>query len=266
MSLNVPTEKLGSCTLKISEDIKKFVGKAKAEGAVIALSGGLDSSVVLVLAKNSGVDIYGLVMPNVGVNNPQDREDAILLAKKLEVPYEVIEINQVVESFRSLYPWGKYSGEIVKTTQANIMPRVRMILNYATANLKNYVVLGTGNRTELLVGYFTKYGDGGVDALPIGGLYKTQVKQLAKFLDIPDAIISKTPSAGLWKGQTDEGELGLSYEELDNVLHNLVDHGKTLSEVIEITGVDKEKVESIKERIKLNAHKLSCPPIFIPLD
>jgi NAD+ synthase len=143
--------------------------------------------------------------------------------------------------------------------EANLKPRIRMVLNYVASNADRRLVLGTGNRTELLTGYFTKYGDGGVDALPIGSLYKTQVFQLARHLNIPERIISKAPSAGLWVGQTDEEELGISYSLLDRILRELVDKKKTAQETAQLLGVESRQVQKISEQVLRALHKRRAP-------
>ncbi|MHC1587128.1 MAG: NAD(+) synthase, partial [Candidatus Syntropharchaeia archaeon] len=145
----------------------------------------------------------------------------------------------------------EYAGER-DLASANVKPRLRMTTLYYFANKMNYLVAGTGNKSELSIGYFTKYGDGGVDILPIGHLLKTEVRELAKKLGIPEKIIKKIPSAGLWEGQTDEGEIGMSYESLDRILSsiNSIKEGK--------------EVERVKEMIKKAKHKRKPPEIFEP--
>ena len=136
-----------------------------------------------------------------------------------------------------------------------------MVLNYLVANLEHRLVLGTGNRTELLTGYFTKYGDGAVDVLPIGGLYKTQVFQLARYLGIPKPIISKPPSAGLWRGQTDEGELGFSYELLDRILFQLVNEKHTVGETATLLNMETSRVQEVRSKVLGSRHKRQSPRV-----
>jgi NAD+ synthase len=201
-----------SAEKKIEAFISRSAKKAGAGGVVLGLSGGIDSSVVAALAARAlgPENVLGIMMPS-SVNSPQDLEDSKVLAKKLGIKTKVISIQPMLDAFSSqLKP--------EKRAIANLMARIRMCVLYYHANTMNYLVVGTGNKSEISIGYFTKCGDGGCDILPIGELYKTQVRQLAKTLGIPKAIIDKTPTAGLWPGQTDEGEIGMTYEQLDSTL------------------------------------------------
>ena len=139
---------------------------------------------------------------------------------------------------------------------ANLKPRLRMITLYYHANKMNYLVVGTGNKSEAVMGYCTKYGDAGVDLLPLGGLLKSQVRELAKEMGVPSEIIEKPPSAGLWAGQTDEEEMGITYEELDKVILAL--------EKNDCSGLDGKLVEKVKQKMQETVHKRCFPPIFVP--
>lgn len=196
---------------RISKWIKRRVEEAGAKGVVVGLSGGLDSSVVAVLSQRAvGDKVLGIVMPCY--SNPADEEDVHLLRVKFGVKIERVVLDPVYDKLLEILPSGN------RIAQANLKSRLRMLTLYYFANKLNYLVAGTGNKSEIMVGYFTKYGDGSADFLPLGGLLKTQVIELAKELGIPSKIIEKIPTAGLWEGQTDEGELGISYAELDNAL------------------------------------------------
>lgn len=185
--------------------------QAGAKGLVFGLSGGIDSAVVAALAKEAvGSNLIALIMPIE--SSSSDAEYARAVAKKLKVRVKEIDLSRNYRSLLKVLP--KAGG----LAGSNLKPRLRMIALYYFANKLDYLVCGTGNRTELELGYFTKYGDGGVDILPIGGLLKEQVRALARELRIPEAIIARPPSAGLWPGQTDEGEMGMSYDEIDAVL------------------------------------------------
>lgn len=181
------------------------------DGVVLGMSGGLDSSVAAVLCKRAlGAGVLGLFLPCH--SDPLDEQHASLIAERFDITTETIDLGGAFDLLMALLPPGD------RLAQANVKPRLRMIVLYYYANRLSYLVVGSGNKSELMAGYFTKYGDGAVDLLPLGGLYKTQVRQLAEELGIPQEIIDKPPSAGLWRGQTDEGELGISYEELDRAL------------------------------------------------
>lgn len=233
--------------------IKEAVNKANAKGIVVGLSGGIDSSVTAALCKKAFPDnVQGVIMPCK--SNPTDMEHAKLIAEKLDIPFEVIELE---DSFKAMFKTvGKEEYDETKhdgLAVANIKPRLRMIVLYYFASKLGYLVVGTDNKSEEMIGYFTKYGDGGVDILPIVDLYKRDVRELAKHLGIPEEIIDKKPSAGLWDGQTDEDEMGLSYDELDEILDRL-DKGKDLSDI------EKEKVEKVRKMIAISEHKRCMPP------
>lgn len=231
---------------RLSKWIENKVYEAKAEGAVLGLSGGIDSSVVAILCKKVfPKNTLALVMPCYSTN--KDIQDALELVKKFNISYKVIDLSEIYDSFISLLETKEKKADF-KLAEINIKPRLRMVTLYYFANKLNYLVIGTGNKSELTVGYFTKYGDGGVDILPLGNLLKSQVKELAKFLGIPQKIIQKPPSGGLWEGQTDEGEMGISYNQLDEYLKT----GKLNNLEVE---------EKVKNKIILNKHKRNTPVI-----
>ena len=226
--------------------IRGRIEEAGMMGGVVGISGGVDSAVVAVLLKKAmGNRMLGVLMPCH--SNPSDTEDALTLVKTFDIPYRLVDLSPVYDVFLRVLDEEDRGGDV---SLANIKPRLRMITLYYFANKLNYLVVGTGNKSELEVGYFTKYGDGGVDILPIGGLLKTQVREIARFLGIPERIITKPPSAGLWEGQTDEGEMGLTYEALDTYLLE----GKGDSNII-------KKIERMREKSK---HKRELPQIFLP--
>jgi NAD+ synthase len=151
-------------------------------------------------------------------SDPLDREHAEMVARKFGIAYEVVVLDDVFDVFVKSLPSVGGDPSLARLAEANIKPRLRMTALYYFANRLGYLVVGASNRSELAVGYFTKYGDGGVDIMPLGNLVKAQVRHLAKYLGVPQEIIDKPPSAGLWRGQTDESEMGLTYEELDRYL------------------------------------------------
>ena len=198
---------------RIEKFIKDTVKKAGARGIVIGLSGGLDSSLVAALcARALGPDrVLGVLMPSE-TNSPQDIDDARLVVGKLGIAHRIVPIKDVLEAFKM------HLERQDELATGNLSARARMCILYYYANTLGYLVVGTGNKSEISIGYFTKYGDGGCDLLPIGGLYKTQVRELAKSMGLPQRIIDRVPAAGLRPGQTDEGDIGMSYEQLDKVL------------------------------------------------
>lgn len=229
---------------KIAEQIQDFIkNKTKGlNGTVIGLSGGIDSTVVAYLAVNAlgKENVFGIIMP---YNKNEHTDDGIELAKKLGINYEVIDIKPLVEAFEKT---GHFSEQFPK---ANIMARIRMCLLYGLANEKKFLVLGTSNKSEVMTGYYTKYGDGGVDIEPIGDLFKTEVWELARFLGIDKKIIEKIPSADLWAGQKDEDELGVNYQILDKILCG------------DCEGVGKEKLDKVNSWRTKTQHKREMPPI-----
>ncbi|OYT26534.1 MAG: NAD(+) synthetase [Candidatus Altiarchaeales archaeon ex4484_96] len=240
---------------KIMESIKAILKESGAKGTVVAVSGGVDSAVVLKLSVLSGADTLALNMPDEGVSSPNDSADAIEYAKNLGLRYHVIEINKAFDTIKKSFPWDEYDNINRKLAEANIKPRLRMMYCYLLANLDDRIVLGTGNRSELLLGYLTKHGDGASDLEPIGSLYKTRVYELANYLEIPAHFIEKKPSAGLWKGQTDESELGADYMLLDEILKLLVDEGFSPQQVARNLDTTEAFVNEINKRVKSSKHK-----------
>ncbi len=240
---------------RIEEFIVKKVSEANANGVVVGLSGGVDSSTVAFLSVRAlGKDkVFGVIMPEKGVTPEEDVEDALEVCRILGIKHEVVFINEILESF--LAKLGSNGMAF-----ANVKPRVRMTILYFFANKHNMLVAGTGNKSELRVGYFTKYGDGGVDILPIGDLYKTEVWELARFLGVPERIINKKPSARLWKGQTDEDEMGISYRKLDAIL-KAIESGVPVEKIPETVGVTEEDVKKVIDMVEKSRHKRELPSV-----
>jgi NAD+ synthase len=192
--------------------LQESVQKAGAKGAVFGLSGGIDSAVASILCKKAfGKKALGLIMPCHSDKN--DAIDASLVADKFDIKYHTIVLDNVYDEL--LKVMDKSENNMAK---ANIKPRLRMTTLYYYAGINNYLVVGAENKSELTVGYFTKYGDGGADLWPIGNLVKSQLRELASYIGVPKRIIDKTPTAGLWSGQTDEAEMGITYDQLDRYI------------------------------------------------
>lgn len=226
--------------------IREKVNQSKTRGVVLGLSGGLDSSLVVALCAEAlgASNVLALYLPCE--SQKEDLTHAETVAKKFNLKTELIDLTEVFDKLKRLLPSGN------QIALANIKPRLRMLTLYYYANKLNYLVVGTGNKCELKVGYFTKYGDGGTDILPLGDLLKSEVESLAKLVGIPDQIIEKVPSAGLWSGQTDEGEMGITYAELEEFLSSY-EKGEPPK------GDKAEKIKNMMEKAK---HKLSLPEIF----
>jgi len=245
----------------IEKSIRDYVSSCGASGAILGLSGGIDSALVCKLACGSGIKVHAMIMPEDSVSMQGDVQDAIALAKDCGASYSVIKINKAIEAFDSTFPWPDYDSGKRTLALGNAKARVRMIYNYMAANCGNRIVLGTGNRTEILLGYATKYGDGGVDIQPIGALYKTQVRQMASLAGVPQRIIDKAPTAGLWTGQTDEGELGAKYEDMDRILFSLVEENRSVPETAKRVSADEALVMRLWDRMIRNEHKRALPPV-----
>jgi NAD+ synthase len=255
---------------KIIKWIQTKVKEAKAEGVVIGLSGGIDSAVVAALCKKAFPNnTLGVIMPCD--SDPWDKIDAQNFAMEFQIPVKDVWLEWTYESLLGDLKADKDTNKMAK---ANLKPRLRMAALYYYANLYNYLVVGTGNKSEISIGYSTKYGDAGVDILPIGDLLKTEVRILAQELKIPQKIIDKVPTAGLWEGQTDEGEMGLTYEELDGALSAIenksnpsynqkgvvIDSG-LVNYILHGTDYDEEILAKVNSMIAKSEHKRKLPPI-----
>lgn len=230
---------------KLASWIKDKVASAGCKGVVLGLSGGVDSSVVAVLCHRAfPQSTLAVIMPCYSAK--QDIEHARAVTGKFSITTRTVVLDAAFDALLKVLPDEEAAPDVSRLAKANIKARLRMLTLYYFANQLKYMVVGSSNRDELSVGYFTKYGDGGVDILPLGNLLKGQTKELAQFLGIPQAIINKPPSAGLWEGQTDEGELGLSYDELDRYLAT----GEAPAEL-------KKKLKSM---IAASEHKRQLPP------
>ena len=231
---------------KLISWIKDEVTTRGCLGVVIGMSGGVDSSVVVVLCKRAFPEnTMGVMMPCH--SNPDDKAHAQTVADKFDIPTAEVVLDSIYEAFIKKLPEFKDNPELKHLAQANLKPRLRMITLYYIANQLRYMVVGSSNRSEVAIGYFTKHGDGGVDIMPLANLVKGQVRELARYLGIPAPIIDKPPSAGLWEGQTDEAEMGVSYEALDGFI---------------LTGEASEEVrKKIKAMMNSSAHKRSLPPM-----
>ena len=231
---------------KLTSWIKDEVTVRGCRGVVIGMSGGIDSAVLAVLCQRAFPEsTLGVMMPCC--SNPDDKAHALAVAEKFAIPMVEVALDSTYEAFMRELPEFKDNPELEHLAQANLKPRLRMVALYYIANQRRYMVAGSGNRSEIAIGYFTKHGDGGVDIMPLGNLVKSQVRELARHLGVPEAIIDKPPSAGLWAGQTDEAEMGVSYQELDGYV---------------LTGEASEAVrQKIEKMMAGSAHKRSLPPM-----
>ncbi len=233
--------------------LREQVAQAGVKGVVLGVSGGLDSAVAAVIAHKAFPDnCMALILPCESQVN--DRLDSQMFLEEFNIPFRIVELDNayrlLLTHFESYIKIEGFRGRLLR---ANIKPRLRMITLYYSAQGRNYLVLGTSNKSELSVGYSTKHGDAGVDLQLLGDLLKTEVYELARYLKIPDYIINKVPSGGLWEGQSDEEEMGITYPDLDLYL---------------ATGTgEPEVVAKIETMRKTSEHKRRMPPIpIIPRD
>ena len=236
--------------------IKKTVGEAGFKKVVIALSGGIDSALACSLAvKSLGPDqVFPLLLP-YGNLNLEGTKDAQLLCDFLKIDKNNIKISDIKPAVEEII---KFEASISEIRKGNIMARVRMIYLFDLAKKNDALVIGTENKTEHYLGYFTRFGDSASDLEPIINLYKTQVWEMAKYLNLPKKIIEKTPTAGLWLGQSDENELGFSYKDADQILNLYFDEKMRIDQIMK-NGFKKELIEKVLDRVKQNEFKQKLP-------
>jgi NAD+ synthase len=230
------------------EWIKDRVNSAGAKGVILGMSGGIDSAVVAALVKRAFPnDCFCVTMPCY--SNPIDEEHAKLVADAVGIEMKTVVLNDAFDTMKKLVDSKETDP---KLAIANIKSRLRMVTLYYYAGVNNYLVAGTGNKSEITIGYFTKYGDGGTDMLPIASFVKKEVRALAEYLEIPEIVITKPPTAGLWENQSDEKEMGMSYEDLDNYI---------------LTGEGSEDVKNkVEMMFKRSEHKRVGIPKFVPTE
>ena len=238
---------------KITDTIEKFLAEkienTKAKGVILGLSGGIDSAVIAYICKrNLKEKTLALIMPDTEITPKSETEDALKMISLTGIEYKLIDINPIVKEY-SMYlePNAKSRG--------NLRARVRTNILYYYANAKNYLVLGSSDKSEHMIGYFTKQGDGASDITPIISLYKLQVREIAKYLQVPSNVISKKSSPHLWKDHEAENELGISYEEIDSILHCLFEKKLSVEETEKITLIEKSKIQKIQELHSKSEHK-----------
>lgn len=252
---------------QVSTWLKERFDESGAQTFVMGLSGGVDSAVVCGLAaRGVGADrVLGVIMPSA--SNPDDAVQAAKVAAAFGVKTLTVDLTPLTQTFHSIMPTeaalealrilpsSLTDGDArQQLATANVRPRLRMTTLYYVANLVKGVVLGTGNKSEALIGYFTKYGDGGVDLFPIIDLYKFEVRAIAAHIGVPQSVIDRPPSAGLWQGQTDEDEIGLSYAQLDEALV-AIEQGDT-------SDIDPSVLERVRSLNLISEHKRQAVPSF----
>jgi len=238
--------------------LRSYLDDTKVEGYVLGVSGGVDSAVVAALAVEAvGKErVLGLLLPHA-TSDPQDSAHGELVCRHLGIAHERVDITPIVAAAERACAAHAPEG----MAAANLRPRARMLVLYAHAQQTGRLVLGTGNKSELLTGYFTKWGDGAADLYPVGDLYKTEVWALARDLALPVEIVEKPPSAGLFAGQTDEAELGIRYQDLDKLLAEL-EAGHDAATAARRAGIALDLAARVEGRVLASAHKRN--PLVIP--
>jgi len=236
----------------ITETIEKFLSeqieKNHAKGIILGLSGGIDSAVLAYICKRKLKEkTLTMIMPDTSIT-PSETEDALKMIALTGIEHKLIDIKPIVNEY-SMYL------EPNEKSKGNLRARIRTNILYYYANSKNYLVLGSSDKSEYLIGYFTKFGDGASDITPIISLYKLQVREIAKYLGVPEKIISKKSSPHLWKEHEAEEELGVSYEEIDSILYCLFEKKLSIEETVKITQIEKSIVDKIQELNINSEHK-----------
>lgn len=243
--------------VKITRFISDYVEKARAKGIVLGLSGGVDSSTAAALSAIAigGHKVLGLMLPEKETYNPKDIEHAKLVAEKFGIKTEKIDMTPAIKALQKTMPFFDPEDNLCK---GNLKARTRMIYLYYYANKLNFIVCGSSDKSETMIGYFTKWGDAAADIAPLMDLYKTQVQKLARYIGVPEEIVNKPPSPALWPGQTAEGEIGMRYETLDLILYGL-EHFMKPEEIAKQLGLQDELVGKVKRRWQTTEHKRRMP-------
>ena len=236
-------------TSTIENFLQEQMERNRSEGLILGLSGGIDSAVLAYICKRKFPDkTVAIVMPDTAITPKSETEDALKMISLTGIQYKLIDINPIVNEY-SMYL------EPNERAKGNLRARVRTNILYYYANAKNYLVLGSSDKSEYLIGYFTKFGDGASDITPIISLYKLQVREIAKYLGVPENVITKKSSPHLWKDHEAENELGVSYEEVDSILYCLFEKKLSVQETLELTGIEMSTIEKIQELNKNSEHK-----------
>lgn len=247
-------------TPKIHRFILETVENAGLNGVVVNVSGGIDSAVTVHLAVQAlgSEKVTSITIPERDVTPRGDITDVMLHCEQLNLTCNTVEITPILHVMRDILPGYDITDRV---TCGNIRSRLRMLIAYHHANIEGKLVIGTSNKTELLTGFFTKHGDGGVDFMPLGDLWKYNIKQIARYLEIPENIIKKAPSPGFYEGHTDEDELGMSYDNIDLILYSY-ERGLTVKEISDGLSIDASEVKRMLNRVKANQHKRANPLIL----
>ncbi len=257
--ITLPGKDFSKLTDNLVSFIRTEMSRTGTNKAVLGLSGGIDSAVVAALCVRTlgKENVTGICMP-YRTSNPSSLNDAIAVAENLGIEHKVLEISDTVDAFEGSSMLIPEKNRAIRL--GNIMARVRMITLFDFSSASNSIVFGTGNRSEIKLGYFTLFGDSASSINPIGGIYKTHIFELGRYLGLPEQVITKAPSADLFEGQTDENEIGYSYIEMDPVLHGLTELNMSAQEIID-EGHDEKLVKLVIDRMNSMSYKLKVPII-----
>jgi NAD+ synthase len=236
-------------TKLIESFLTEQIEKSNSKGLILGLSGGVDSAVLAYLCKRKLKDkTLALIMPDTSITPKSETEDALKMIALTGIEYKLIDIKPIVNEY-SMYL------EPNERSKGNLRARVRTNILYYYANIKNYLVLGSSDKSEHMIGYFTKFGDGASDITPIISLYKLQVREIAKYLGVPENVIAKKSSPHLWKDHEAENELGVQYEEIDSILYCLFEKKLSIDETAKTTQIEKDTIEKIQKLYTNSEHK-----------
>ena len=245
----ITNQNYSSITEKIEDFLSDKIKENHAEGVILGLSGGIDSAVLAYICKRKLKDkTLALIMPDTSITPKIETEDALKMIALTGIQYKLIDIKSIVNEYTMyLEPNNKSRG--------NLRARIRTNILYYYANAKNYLVLGSNDKSENLIGYFTKFGDGASDLTPIISLYKLQVRKIAKYLEVPENVILKKSSPYLWEEHEAEKEIGVSYEEIDSILFCLLEKKLSVEETEKTTEIQRETIEKIQNLFINSEHK-----------
>ncbi len=248
---NIKNQDYKQIVSEIRDGIIKEMAHQDSQGVIFGLSGGIDSSVVAYLCKELGNKALGIVMPDTDITPEQETRDALKVVALTGIAYKLIDIKPIVNEY-SMYI------EPNKRAKGNLRARVRANILYYYANVKGYLVLGTSDKSEYMLGYFTKFGDGAADIVPISSMYKLQIREIAKYLGVPTEIISKKSSPHLWSDHDAQDEIGATYEEIDSIIY-CMEKGMDVSEIAKTTQIDSSTIQQIISLNKNTHHKRIIP-------
>ena len=238
-----------SITKKIEEFLLEKIKENDSKGLILGLSGGIDSAVLAYICKRILKDkTLALIMPDTDITPKTETEDALKMIALTGIEYKLVDIKPIVNEYSKYLEPNEWS-------KGNLRARVRANILYYYANAKNYLVLGSSDKSEFLIGYFTKHGDGAADLVPIISLYKLQVREIAKYLGVPQNIIEKKSSPHLWKEHGAEKEIGVSYEEIDSILYCMFEKNLSDDEISKLTNIEKETIEKVHQLYVKSQHK-----------